>query len=152
MRGWSRRIRGALLMGVTWALAWAPIGILVGFIVDRDGRMDEPWILVGAYPGFLAGVVFSVLLGVVGRRSRFEDFSLRTFAAWGAAAGSIMAVIPLMLGSLNPGLPGWFPAVVIGVITAMGSASAAASLVLARKAERAAHSAGDAAHDARLLP
>ena len=150
MMRWLRRIRGALLMGITWALVWAPIGLLIGFIVDRDGRMDEPWIAVGALPGFFAGVVFSVLLGIIGRRHRFEDFSLRRFATWGGAAGLIMGTFPFLAGSLNPALPVWFPVVVIGSITALASASASASLVLARKAERAALAAGDAANDRQL--
>ena len=152
MRSWLRRIRGALLMGLTWALAWAPIGVLIGLIVDPDGRMDEPWILIGAYPGFIAGVFFSVLLGVVGRRHRFEDFSLPKFAAWGAGAGLVMGVLPFMIGSGNPALPVWFPAVVVGSITALGGASAAASLALARRAERQSLPIGDPAPDARLAP
>ena len=152
MRSWLRRIRGALLMGLTWAVAWAPIGILIGLIVDSDGRMDEPWIAIGAIPGFIAGVFFSILLGIVGRRHRFEDFSLPKFAAWGAGAGLVMSVLPFVLGSPSSTLPLWFPAVVIGSITAMGSLSAAASLALARKAERASLGAGDARHDAQLSP
>lgn len=152
MMRWLRRVRGALLMGVTWALLWAPIGPIIGFIVDRDGRMDEPWILVGALPGFFAGIVFSILLGIVGRRHRFEDFSLRRFATWGGAAGLVMGVFPFLAGDLNPALPAWFPAVVIGSITALASASASASLVLARKAERASLPAGDAPHDQQLTP
>lgn len=144
MRSWRRRIRGAVLMGLTWAVVWAPIGLLIGFIVDRDGSMDEPWIAVGALPGFFAGGIFSILLGVVGRRQKFEGFSLRKFATWGAGAGLIMGVSPFLLGSANSALPSWFPAVVIGSITVLGSASAAASLLLARKAERASLAAGDA--------
>jgi hypothetical protein len=149
---WLKRIRGALLMGITWALVWAPIGPIIGFIVDRDGKMDEPWIAVGALPGFFAGVVFSILLGIVGRRHRFEDFSLRRFATWGAGAGLIMGTFPFLAGDLNPALPVWFPVVVIGSIVALASASASASLVLARKAERASLAAGDVPHDQQLTP
>lgn len=152
MRSWLKRVRGALLMGLTWAIAWAPIGLLIGFIVDRDGRMDEPWIAVGAFPGFFAGVMFSILLGIVGRRHRFEDFSIRRFAAWGAGAGLAMSVLPFLMGSANPALPAWFPAVVIGSITVLGSASAAASLALARKAERQALGGGAGAPHSRLTP
>src|SRR5918999_1910465 len=73
---WLRRIRGALLMGLTWAVAWAPIGVLVGMIVDPDGSMDEMWPAVGAYPGFLSGVVFSVVLAIAARRRRLHELSL----------------------------------------------------------------------------
>lgn len=152
MTRWLRRVRGALLMGITWALVWAPIGPIIGFIVDRDGRMDEPWIAVGALPGFFAGIVFSILLGIVGRRHRFEDFSLRRFATWGGAAGLILGTFPFLAGDLNPALPAWFPVVVIGSITALASASASASLVLARRAERAELAAGNSSRDQQLTP
>src|SRR5687768_5320353 len=32
MKKWLRRIRGALLMGLTWALIWMPRGLLIGFV------------------------------------------------------------------------------------------------------------------------
>ncbi len=56
MKNWLRRIRGAVLMGLTWAVVWAPIGVLIGMIVDPDESMDEMWFAVGGYPGFLCGV------------------------------------------------------------------------------------------------
>ena len=59
MRTWVRRIRGSVVMGLTWAVIWVPVALLMSMIVDPDGSMDEPWILVGAYPGSLSAVVFS---------------------------------------------------------------------------------------------
>jgi len=47
MKKGLKRIRAALLMGLTWAVAWLPLGLLLGFILDPDGTMDEPWVLVG---------------------------------------------------------------------------------------------------------
>ena len=133
---WLKRIRGALLMGVTWALVWAPLGLLIGMIVDPNGTMDEPWILVGALPGFLSGVVFSIVLGIAARHRRFSELSAGKFTAWGAAAGFATGALPLMLGTVNPRLPFWFPGVVIGSITLLGALSAAGSLALARRAEK----------------
>src|SRR5687767_3976371 len=135
MKKWLRRIRGALLMGVTWALIWAPIGLLIGMIVDPDGAMDEPWIAVGTLPGFIGGVIFSVVLGIAARSRRFDQLSISRFGAWGAAAGLLVSVLSF-LGSVNPRLPTWLPFVVIGSITAMSAVSAAGSLVLARMAEK----------------
>ncbi|HEY0970598.1 MAG TPA: hypothetical protein VGE02_06445 [Gemmatimonadales bacterium] len=124
-------------MGLTWAIVWAPVGVLVGMIVDRDGSMDEPWVMVGALPGFLGGVVFATVLGIVGRHRRFEELSLPRFAAWGAAAGVMVGTFPFLIGDSSSGIPVWLLAgIVIGSITTMSSVSAAGSLALARVAER----------------
>ncbi len=83
MKKWLRRIRGALGMGLIWAAGWAPVGVLIGMIVDPDGSMDEMWVAVGAYPGFIGGVVFSAVLGIAEGRRRFDEVSLPRFGAWG---------------------------------------------------------------------
>ena len=51
---WGRRLRGALMMGLVWAAVWAPAAVLLGLVLDPDGSADEPWPLIGAFPGFLA--------------------------------------------------------------------------------------------------
>ena len=79
MPKWLRRIRGAVGMGMIWAVAWAPIGLLIGEIVDPDGSMDEPWMLVGTLPGFVGGVIFSVVLGIAARSRRFDQLSIPRF-------------------------------------------------------------------------
>jgi hypothetical protein len=143
MKKWLKRVRGAVLMGITWAVVWAPIAILIGMLVDPDNSMDEMWVMIGALPGFLSGVIFSILLSVAARRRRFEELSLPRFTAWGAAAGLLMGVFPFMVGTANPAAPAWLPLVVIGSITALGAASAAGTLALARKGETRELPAGD---------
>ncbi|MDQ3997378.1 MAG: hypothetical protein M3303_10215 [Gemmatimonadota bacterium] len=132
MKKWFRRIRGAVLMGLTWAVVWAPVAVLIGMIVDPDGSMDEMWVAIGAYPGFLSGVFFSAVLGIAGRRRRFNELSLSRFAAWGAVAGLLIGVLPFVVGDANIERLG---VVVIGSITLLGAVSAAGSLALARKGE-----------------
>ena len=150
MGRWLRRARGALVMGVMWAVMWAPLGVLLGMIVDRDGRMDEPWILVGALPGFVGGVVFSLVLAIAARRRRFHELSLPRFATWGALAGLVVGVLPLMLGTLSPEVPRWLPVAFVVAVTLLCAVSAAGSLALARMGERAAGAAErDLAGDAR---
>ena len=83
MKKWLRRIRGAVLMGLTWAVVWALVAVLIGMIVDPDGSMDEMWVAIGAYPGFIGGVMFSAVLGIAARRRRFDELSLPRFGAWG---------------------------------------------------------------------
>lgn len=129
-----RRIRGAVVMGLVWALVWAPVGPLIGMIVDRDGSMDEPWVVVGAFPGFLGGVAFATVLAIVARRRRLEELSLPRTAAWGAAAGLLVGTLWLVLAwSSDP--PRWLlNAVVVGSLTFLSAVSAAGSLALARRA------------------
>jgi hypothetical protein len=145
MKKWLRRIRGAVGMGLTWALVWAPAAVLIGFLMDPDGSMDEMWVAIGAYPGFLGGVVFSAVLAIAARRRRLEDLSLSRVALWGGAAGLLVGVLPFTIGESTSEIPLWLLAtVVIGTITLLSAVSAAGSLALARMAEKRALG-GDAA-------
>jgi hypothetical protein len=138
MKKWLRRIRAALLMGLTWAVVWLPAGLLLGLVLDPDGSMDEPWIVVGTYPGFLAGVVFSIVLGIAARRRKLDDLSVAKVAGWGAVAGLIIGSLPFVLGDQGPDAKRvWLlPVVVISSITLLSAVSAAGSLVLARKSAK----------------
>jgi hypothetical protein len=137
MRTWLRRIRGAVLMGLTWAVVWVPVAVLMSLIVDRDGSMDEPWILVGAYPGFLSAVIFSVVIWVAERRRRFDQLSLTRVAALGAIAGLLVGMVPFVAGSNSTTLPTWVLMLAItGPITLLSALSAGGSLALARRAEK----------------
>lgn len=139
MKPWLKRVRAAVSMGVTWAVVWAPVAVLVGMIVDPDGSMDEMWVMVGALPGFLGGVVFATVLGIAARRRRFDELSLPRFAACGALAGLLVGVLPFALGASTTGRPPWLlAAIVIASITLLSAGSAAASLALARAAEKRA--------------
>src|SRR5687768_7196443 len=124
-------------MGLTWALIWVPVGLLIGMIGDPDGTMDEPWLLVGTYPGFLSGVIFSVVLGIAARRRRLDELSVAKVGGWGAVAGLIIGSLPFVLGDQGPNVERvWLlPVVVISSITLLSAASAAGSLVLAKKSE-----------------
>ena len=139
MKKWLRRIRGAVGMGLTWAGVWGPVAVLIGMFVDPDGSMDEMWVAIGAYPGFLGGVVFSAVLAIAARRRRLEELSLARVALWGAAAGLLVGALPFTIGDPTSERPLWLLAtVVIGSITLLSAASAAGSLALARRAEKRA--------------
>lgn len=132
MKQWLTRIRGAVVMGLGWAVVWAPVAVLVGLILDPDGSMDEMWPAIGAYPGFLCGVVFTALLGIAYGR-RLGELPLSRAAAWGAAAGVLVGVLPFTIGESTSKLPVWqLAAIVIGSFTAMSAASAVGSAMLAR--------------------
>jgi hypothetical protein len=132
---WLRRIRAALLMGVLWAVVWMPVGLIIGMIIDSDGAMDEPWIAVGTFPGFLAGVLFSVVLSLAAKRRRLEELSVSKVGGWGAVAGALIGSLPFVLGDQGGRTENlWLlPVVVISSITVLSAVSASTSLVLARK-------------------
>ncbi len=138
VKKWLIRVRAALFMGVTWALVWLPAGLLLGLVLDPDGSMDEPWMLVGALPGFLAGVMFSVVLGVAARRRRLDELSVARVGGWGAFAGLLIGSLPFVLGDQHPDVERvWLlPVVLMSSIALLSAASAAASLALARRGEK----------------
>jgi peptidoglycan/LPS O-acetylase OafA/YrhL len=138
MKKWLRRIRGALGMGLTWAAAWGVAGTLVmlGFLLVTGSRPDAPFPLMFGGAGFVAGVIFSGVLGLVEGRRRFDQMSLSRFAAWGAAAGFLLSATFVLAVSLA-GDPGFLRnLVVVGPVFAVAAAgSAAGSLALARRAQ-----------------
>ncbi len=135
MKQLFKRLRATVFMGAAWALAWAPIGVLAGLMIDPDGSMDEMWFLVGAYPGFIAGVLFSVALWGARGYLRLEALSVKRMGAWGAVVGLAVGVSPFMLGSANASVPLWLLAGGFAAATTLlGAASAAGSLRLAQHA------------------
>jgi peptidoglycan/LPS O-acetylase OafA/YrhL len=136
LKKWQRRVRGAVGMGLTWAIVWAPVALLIGLIVDPTDSMDEMWPMIGALPGFLGGVVFSAVLGFAANRRKLGDLSIRKVALWGAGAGLIVGVVPFFLGTpAETSRPWLLPTVVISAITLLCAVSAAGSLWLAQRAE-----------------
>ena len=150
MKKWLRRIRGALGMGVTWAVGWALVGLLIG--VSSLLLPCLPWdfffeffdapLPALAVPGFFGGVLFSAVLGIAGRRRRFDELSLPRFAAWGAVGGLLLSLVPAAmvtvglatLRSSEGGL--WqITAMISGPLILLSTVSASGSLMLARRAE-----------------
>lgn len=139
MKQWMKRGRGAVLTALAWAVIWAPVAVLVGSLVDPDGSMDEMWVAIGAYPGFICGLLFSALLWIAERRRRIDELSLPRVASWGAVVGLVVSLLPLAAAEPTGawGLPRWLLAVVIiASITLLSAASAVGSAVLFRYAAR----------------
>ena len=141
MKTWLEPIRRVVLMAVIWAVVWAPLGVLLGIIVDPDGSMDEPWVAVGAYPGFLCAVVFSAVLGITDHRRRFDEVSLGRVIVWGALSGLIVIGLPLIgfLGTPNVEHPLYrWRIVIVGGVALLSAISAVGSVVVARIAKKRA--------------
>lgn len=135
MQTWVTRISRALMMGLAWAVAWMPIGLLVGFIVDRDGSMDEPWIAAGTYPGFLCGVVFSVVVGFAARRRKLDQLSLAFAGTRGLVSGLLVGGLWVIVALLSDP-PKWLLYLaVVGSLTLLSALSGIGSASLARMAK-----------------
>jgi hypothetical protein len=131
MKKWMRRLRGAVGMGLVWAAAWFGAGILMLLIFGLHAA-DVPFPLLWALLGFIGGVTFSAVLGLVEGRRRFDQMSLPRFTAWGGAGGLLLAVgLTVLIGDEA--------SVLLGPIFALaGAGCAAGSLALARMAEEPA--------------
>ena len=139
MNNWLRRIRGALGMGVTWAVAWAFVGVLIGVLWTLGLPMewfvevfDAPLPAL-AVPGFFCGAAFSTVLGIAGRRRRFDELSLPRFTAWGATGGALLSLIPLSAVGEGAGVA--TIAIAVGTLTLLSAGSAATTLLVARRAD-----------------
>jgi hypothetical protein len=151
MKPWIKRVRAAVVMGLMWAAVWAPVGVLVGLVIDPRDAMDEMWFLVFGYPGFLGGVVFSAVLATRERKRHVDDLSVRRVGAWGAVAGLLVGTLPFLLGTATSRVPLWsLYSAVVGTTTLLSALSAAGTLAIARKARppRVSAAPGDAALDA----
>ena len=138
MKKWLRRIRGAVGMGLTWAVGWALVGFGIEVIhnvwPNPLGSLVDIWPAALAYPAFLGGLVFSTVLGIAGRRRRFDELSLPRFAAWGALGGLLLGLFPAALVAVGAASVAEATAIV-GAVTLLSAVSASGSLMLARMAE-----------------
>lgn len=137
-------------MGLAWAAGWALAGVLIGVAStllpglpwDRVFEVFDAPLPALAIPGFLGGAIFSVVLGIAGRRRRFDELSLPGFAAWGAVGGLLLSLLPatmVAVGLASIGRSGvglWQLTAAIGVpLTLLSALSASGSLLLAKAAE-----------------
>ena len=134
---WLRRLRGAVGMGLTWAFAWSGVGVVLvlGLLALGGSRPDAPVPMMFGAAGFIGGVTFSGVLSLLEGRRHFAQMSLLRFAAWGAAAGLLLAT-GFVLAVAAAGDPAflWNLVGVGPAFAAAGAGSAAGTLALARGA------------------
>ena len=166
MKKWLRRVRGAIGMGLTWALGWAIGGLLIGVASvllpflpwDAFFRVFDAPLPAFAVPGFFAGVFFSAVLGIAGRGRSFRELSLPRFVAWGAVGGLLLILFPFALVALGLASrdgssvsTAQILAVITGPFLVMSAASAFITLKVARIVEGSeAHDVGEDPAAARL--
>lgn len=148
---WLKRIRGAIGVGLTWAVGWAVAGVSIGVASillpwlpwDAFFKVFDAPLPAFAVPGFFAGVFFSIVLGIAGRRRTLRELSVGTFATWGAIGGLLLTAFPFALVTVGladrsgSNVSDWqILAVITLPFVALSAVSATASLLLARRAAR----------------
>lgn len=159
MTGWARRLRGALGTGLVWAAGWAIAGIGIGVTsllpwhpFERFLQVMDAPLPAMAIPGFVAGLFFSGVMGLAARRIRFKDLTTGQFVAWGAVGGALLVLFPFLLVAIglastegSAHSAGSIISAIAPVFVALSSASAAGSLLIARRAgDRATVESGEA--------
>ncbi len=138
MPRWLRIIRGMIGTGLTFAAgvgAMASILGLAGMFLGELSWDDLRIVPKLAVIAFLVGVGFAGVLALAARRRTFERLSLRYVTALGAAGGLLYF---LFIATAN-GARVWTLWNAIGnlaILTVLGGGSAAATLLLARRAGR----------------
>lgn len=127
MKKWLRRMRGAVGMGLIWAVAWAIVGggVMEAF-VDPNGAILDMWPQTLGIAGFIGGAVFSIVFGIAAGRRGFDELSLVRFGALGAVAGVAVGAFLMTIGA---------PAMIIAPAAVLCAGSASGSLALARRAK-----------------
>src|SRR5687767_12761556 len=111
-----RRVRAAFALGVLWAVPWGVAGALLSPYLRTLANAGPPQTVADflvdaafiAWYGFLAGVTFSVVLAVLGRRRSFAQLTPRTMAMWGVASALVL-MTPPMVYMLMSRSDGWRP-------------------------------------------
>lgn len=128
-------------------LSWAVTGFLAGGVIELIhnlwpnpiGSAFDIWPMALAVPGLLGGVAFAVVLGIAGRRARFDELSVPRVAVWGALGGAAVSLIPgamVALGIATANVPLW--EITLGILLPFsvgGAVAAAATLKLAQMSE-----------------
>lgn len=103
MKGWWRRIRAALGLGLIWALGGASVGGLVELVSNLVPALPlgfiDMWIQTLAIPGFLGGIIFSGVLRIAAGRGGFDELSLPRVTACGAGSGILLGALFMGMGA-----------------------------------------------------
>jgi hypothetical protein len=128
MGNFLRRVRGAIGIGFTWAVAWSFVGLIPRWVLGFNP--DAPFPIIFGVLGFVAGITFSILLMLTEGRSKFDQLSIPRFAGWGAIGGLALSALFAKAASLGVG-----DILMVAPVFAIASAvCASGSLALARRA------------------
>lgn len=130
---WLRRARAVLVMGVVWAGGGAAIGGIIELLANIvpggfsfASRVDM-WPQTLAIPGFIAGILFAILLMIGARHRRLDELSLPAITGLGAAAGVLLGMIAMLIGA---------PLAFVAITALFGALGGTVSLGVVRLAGR----------------
>ena len=130
MGGLIRRLKAAVGIGLTWAFAWFAAGMVLLLIIGPDAA-DVPFPLGFGFLGFLTGVTFSGVLGVVERHRRFDQMSIPRFALLGAVGSALLATLFVAVTDVSVDVL----SILLPVFGTAGAVCAGGTLALARAAD-----------------
>src|SRR5687767_8574794 len=132
MKSWIQRARGAIGIGVTWAVGWAPLGALTGLVTGTLlgwplRSITTNYAVMFGVLGLVGGMIFSGVLRLTEGRHTFDRLSLPRFATWGAVGGFLLGGLAVSASLLGAEL-NTLGATMIGAATLLGAGSAASTL------------------------
>lgn len=148
MPRWVRFVRGVIGTGLTFAAGVGVAASVIGGIgwllhgISTHGLIEL--VAHTTFASFLLGVAFSGILALTARGRAFSKLSLPLVTTLGAGAGFAYWIFLRFNGGRT-----WTPRLAVGnfvLLIAMGAGSAAAMLLIARRA-RSALGPGDAMHE-----
>ena len=95
MKSLVTRISRAAMMGLAWAGAWLPFGVVGGPLYA--GELEPEHLGGPLYAGFACGLVFAAVSGFASGR-RLGELTAYQAAAWGAVSGLFTGMLPFVLG------------------------------------------------------
>ena len=116
------RIGRAVLMGLAWAGAWLPCGVVGGPLYV--GELEPEHLGGPLYAGFVCGLMFAAVSGFASGR-RLGELSAYHAAAWGVVTGLFVGVLPFVLGGgdITDSQAGW--TILLVALSACAAAMAA---------------------------
>jgi hypothetical protein len=127
-----RRLRAAIGIGFTWAVAWSAVGLVPRWVLGFNP--DAPFPIIFGVLGFVAGLGFSTILTLAEGRRRLDQMTLPRFALWGALGGVLLSAVFSKAASLAAG----DVLMIVPTFAIASAVCASGSLALARRAAKPA--------------